>query len=223
VNLTFVRLLVALSAVVELVERIAGRFGDWLGDLWDAFPNPAAMVDVTIRFFTGVLGEALASVLTIRWSLAAEAVGNQCKGKLMSPKDSILFVKDCLENSIQKVTMTEEQSVFEWLTQKLGVFTFNLVKRFGTIKSLLAIQTAADVVAIFRKYFVFKVTILITFALMAFLALLVAIAGETVATLVLLQAENAKRFCLPQDSKFVYSKHRHRRRRENLKKGPDAA
>jgi len=220
--MTFVRLLIALSAVVELVERVAGRFGDWLGDLWDAFPNAAEMVEVTIRFVTGIIGEALASVLTIRWSLAAEQVGQECKGKLMSPKDSILFIKDCMENAIQKVTMTEEQTVFEWFTQKLGLFVFNLVKRFSTVLSILQIQAAADVVAIFRKYFVFKVTILLTMVMMAFVALLVAIAGEVVATLVLLQAENARNFCLPQDSKFVSTKHKHRRRRDNLRAGTDA-
>jgi len=222
VQLTFIRLLIALQAVFDVVSAFTSRFGDWLGDLWDAFPDPLAMVEVTIAFATGVVGDALGAISTVRWGLAASAVGEACKGKLWTPENSILFIRDCMSNAVQFVTMTGEQTVLEFITQKLGLWIYNTVKRFQTIRAILALDSVEATIALLRSKFIYRITILTAILALALVALLIAIAGEVTATLVLLQAENSKAFCLPQDSKFVTTRHKHRRRRENLKAGPDA-
>jgi hypothetical protein len=214
--------LVALEAVFDVVSAFTSRFGDWLGDLWDAFPDPLAMVEVTIAFGTGVVGDALGAISTVRWGMAARAVGKDCKGKLWTPENSILFIRDCMSNAVQFVTMTGEQTVLEFVTQKLGLFIYNTVKRFQTIKAILGLDSIESVIALLRKKFIYRVTLLTAVLALAMVALLIAIAGEVTATLVLLQSENAKKFCLPQDSKFVTTRHRHKRRRLNLGAGPDA-
>jgi len=221
VQLTFLRLLIALQAVFDVVSSFTSRFGDWLGDLWEAFPDPVAMVEVTIAFATGVVGDALGAVATVRWGLAASAVGKACKGRLWTPESSILYIRDCMSNAVQFVTMTSEQSVLEFVTQKLGLWIYNTVKRFQTIRSILGLESVEQAIALLRSKFIYRVTILTAMLALALVALLIAIAGEVTATLVLLQSENAKQFCLPQDSKFVSTRHKHKRRRLNLKAGPD--
>lgn len=216
--LNFLQLVEALTSTID---KIWERAGIWLSDLWDAFPNPVKMAEVTIAFFTGLLGMFLAAVGTQTMRAARTLVEKRTKGKLAKPGDVLKWIEDSLGDSLKQITLTSEQGLIEWCIQRLSIFLWGLFKQFKLIRSIIGIKELADVVKIVQSFFRYRAAVLTIVVAVAFVAFLLMVAFHVTAAVLILYEESVLKACLPQDSRRMRKNFRRKEVRVNLRRGPD--
>lgn len=219
--MNFLYFLELLDDFFSVIERLFDRVGQWLSDLWDAFPNPLRMADVSVEFFTGVVGLVLGVVTTPLWRNMRRNATKVCRGKLARPEEVLRWMEEALIDAVQQISMTSEQGLTAWLVQRISVWLWHLFKRFKKILAIIRIRELADVVKIVKSAFKYRITVLSVIGMMAVVILLIATALNISAAVGFFYVEKLPAYCLSQDSRRVRRTRRNVQFRVNERAGPD--
>lgn len=184
-------LLEVLSVITDFADDFFKRLGDYIGDVLDAFPNLVKIADLTLQFFTGILGLVVASSATSYLSLLAAAYRRPDKARnrdeeigspyqhVMRPDQAAEWIAGCMSEGIKTFTTTSDTGLIGWALQKAGIWLWSVIKRLELLKKLIAIKSEQDaigfVVGLFRSK---RGTLLIT-AILAIVGVLLILACAT--------------------------------------------
>lgn len=157
-----------LLNLLQLIELLRGVFddmsdklGQFLEDVWAAFPNVIGMADAVIRLTSGLLGIVIGRSATIYWRMFAREfekpgelvpenfypIPGRPYQHVMTPSNALNFVAKAGEVWMQTITFTGETGLAAALASFVGRFLWNLWKRFKFIREVMGWKTEADVIA----------------------------------------------------------------------------
>lgn len=185
----------ALSQVLELIglflsigEGLFNRLGQFLADIWKAFPRPLAMADAVFEFISSISGIILTRAGSFYWTLAAARMKSSSKefGRpqqtVQTPAMGIEMSQDYIETAIKFLTLTSENNLADTMLNWVGRSMWNLLQHFFTIQKLIGITSQAAAIAFIKGVFGKKRTTLLVYAVLgiavAFCTLAVAVTGK---------------------------------------------
>lgn len=202
-------------------ERVQRLFRE----LWDAFPNPIAMADAVVSFFTGLLGFLVQiPIAGVEKSILDALSKSKARHRVFTTEQMIRIWFDIWRTAVQTVTFTGENSLLEFLARSLAIGIWRLSRRIRLIRGLIAAKTEAEMISVFLRSLKSKVGLLRVFAIIigsAVLAIGVGFFVWTIAMSIAVLEKKVFEKALPQDSTFTKKPHTYRRRRLNLRSGPD--
>lgn len=184
----------ALAIILQSLDQLFDRVGQLFDDMFAAFPNPIKMVDAVVRFLTGLAGIAVGKSASFYFGLAAGLLEKGQKVEefgrpyqhLMTPANAMRYVGRQVEVSITTLTNTSENGLAFFLAQRIGLWFWQLFKRFKLILGLLGIKDAADAVNFIWKLVTSRVGAVWATAVFAVFGLLLVVSSATTGLLVFL-------------------------------------
>lgn len=191
-----------------------------------AFPNVWEMADIFTRFATGLPGRILSIPFAGFGNLFASVVRTYYGSRLMRPEDAARLIFKIPEIMVQSVTMTGENSLFEYLVQGFATWIYRTFKQWKMIYQLYSgysegqfVEGVVRVITGKLRHFRFLLVLAVIVFILCAECLLAAYVFSFGLGWVLWTGDFEK-FLLPQDSKRIW-KRGGRVARQNVRAGPD--
>lgn len=161
------------QGVLETSEDLFRDLGGFVSDFLGAFPNPLAMVDVTVRFWTGIPGRLVGipfSGLRRIGKHYVELAG--LKHTVIKTPDAVALPYTQLESFIRFVTFTGESGLLSVIATWAARFTWNAFKGIRRLIQILGAKSELELVEIFTDALTKRIVLFrIAGAILGFVAL----------------------------------------------------
>lgn len=222
---TFIQIQAILRGSAEHLYRFAEEFASLPGDLWDAFPNPWAMVEVVASFSSGFAGRILAIPFAgfesmVRDYLKIAGLHN----KLIRGDAALRWTFEGYTAFAQTITLTRDFGILVWLARTAAVWLYRTFRRLSFLWSVIGVANEVELANLFIQKFARRIGTLRITGLILGGFLVVAYAGATalfIGLAITCVDGSAKALFLPQDSARQRVRVRVIEKRVNRRRGPD--
>jgi len=183
------------------------------------------MADALVRYFTGLTGLLVQiPVAGVERTVINALKRSRARHTVFTAERMVRIWFEIWRTAIQSVTFTAENSLLGFLAQTLAMGIWRLSKRFRLFAALIKAKSEAELIQVFltslqKRFGLVRIVALIVG--WAVIAVAVGFFVWTIAMSITVLEKKVFETALPQDAKFVKTPHRYRRRRLNLKTGPD--
>lgn len=138
-----------LATVEGFIKSVTEYTVESIEAVWDAAPNPLAMWDAVMNFFTGLPG----LVVSAPFNGMKEFVLDQLrKGKMlkrvMTLEQAINLAFDAASEFARNVTFMDSSGIVGWLAGWIGRFLWTLTKRIKLLRSLFRAKSEAEAIQV---------------------------------------------------------------------------
>jgi len=142
-----------LEFIFNLVEgTIRGlirHLNDHLDDFFAAFPNPVAMLDVLVNFFTGLPGIFVsAPFVAMEIAIIKRLKALKVHNRLMTLENAVHMAFDAHAEVARQITFTDSSGLLGWLGGVIGRFLWTFAKRLKLLRDLLGAKSEAEVIRV---------------------------------------------------------------------------
>lgn len=146
-------MLFQIEFVFAVVEATIKQFFRYLDEhwtsLWVAFPNPVAMLDVLISFFTGLPGILTAAPFNAMEEMFIDRLrAAKLHNRVMTLENAIRLAFQSHAEVVRNVTFTDSSGIVGWLAGVIGRFLWTLGKRFRFLLDLLGAKSEEQVIQV---------------------------------------------------------------------------
>lgn len=136
-----------LSLVNVLLAELIRHTEEHWDAFWSAFPNPLAMLDIALSFFTGLLGVATAAPINAMEAMFIKRLReNKIHNRVMTLENAVRLAFQGHAELVRNVTFTDSSGIVGWLAQWIGSFLWRLSKNISLLRDLLGAKTQQEAI-----------------------------------------------------------------------------
>ncbi len=114
-----------------------------------AFPNPVAMLDAVVNFFTGLPGVFVsAPFVAMEAALISRLKKAKMHNRVMTLEKAIHLAFDAHAEVARNLTFTDSSGLIGWLAGAIGRFLWSLAKNLKLLRNLIGAKTEAEAIQV---------------------------------------------------------------------------